>query len=66
MNSHIMHSVEELENVIFVCFGAPKGDELPQVASTDDVVMDTVRECTGKTLRLVDAEFHHQTDPSYQ
>lgn len=66
MHAKIMNEIKELENVVFVCFGQPKGDELPQVASQDAVIIDMVSSCTGKPMHLVEEEIHHQTDPSYQ
>ena len=30
--------VEILEDVVMTCYGKPQGDELPQVASSDDIV----------------------------
>lgn len=65
-NPNIAEEVQNLENVVFVCFGVPKGDELPQVATRDDVVVDILHDATGKSLNLLDAEIHNQTDPSYQ
>lgn len=62
----IIREVQDLENVVFVCFGRPEGDDLPQVCTSDDVVVDLICDTTGKTMKLVDAEIHHQTDPSYE
>lgn len=58
--------VLDLENIVMPCNGRPEGDELPQIATCDDTIVEVVQGATGKPLMLVDAEIHHQTDPSYQ
>ena len=60
LDTDFIKDVQHLENVIFVCFGKPKGDELPQAANHDDMIIDMIHNRTGKPLELIDAEIHNQ------
>ncbi len=62
MRHDIRHEVQGLENVISVCFGSPRGDDLPQIGGENDMVLDTLQDCSGKTMHLIDAEIHHQVE----
>lgn len=62
----IIKEVENLENVIFVCFGQPDDIDLPQIAGEDDVIVDLMQHVTGRPHGSVEAEFNHQIDGSYQ
>ena len=62
IDNDFVHNVKDMENIIFVCFGTPKGDELPQVATPDDVVIDLMSRQTGKSHSFADALYHHQTE----
>lgn len=61
MHRDLRDQIENLEDSIFVCFGQQAGHDLP-VASDDDVILDLLHDCTGKSMNLVDAEFRHQTN----
>lgn len=46
MSDNLVNEVKYLEDVVCVCFGKPQGDELPQVASSEDIIQsvtDTVQ-----------------------
>lgn len=43
-NKTLRRDVETMENVIFVCFGKPRGNELPQVATEEQILLDLLRE----------------------
>jgi hypothetical protein len=60
-----MQEVEDLENVVFVCFGRPSDSDLPQVSDDDGVVIDLWQEMSGKPIHEIEAEFYHQTE-TYQ
>lgn len=55
----LIREVENLENVVFVCFGRPKGDELPQVATEKDIVVDLLHSMAGGNASH---EFYDRTD----
>jgi len=69
MASHdpqFMNEIKDLENIIDPYFGKLKADELPQIETSDEVVIGLLHEHSQKPIELIDAEIHHQTDPSYQ
>lgn len=53
-------NARRMDNVIFTCFTKPKGDELPQAVSQDDLIIDLLHDCTGIPHDAVSAELHHQ------
>ena len=65
-STDFIKEVEDLENVIFVCFGRPTDADLPQIADEDNIIVDLVQHMTGKSHVLVEAEIHNQIDGSYQ
>ncbi len=65
-STDFIKEVEDLENVIFVCFGRPFDHELPQVADEDNIIIDLLQHMSGKSHALVESEIHHQIDGSYQ
>jgi hypothetical protein len=65
-STDFIKEVEDLENVIFVCFGRPSDYDLPQVADEDSIIVDLLQHMSGKSHALVEAEIHHQIDGSYQ
>lgn len=62
MNTNLKRDVVDLENVLFVCFGQPDDDDLPQIANDDGALIDVMQEYTGKPFHLVEAEFYHQME----
>jgi hypothetical protein len=65
-STDVIKEVEDLENIIFVCFGQPMESDLPQVADEDSIIVDLVQHMSGKPHVLVEAEIHNQIDGSYQ
>jgi hypothetical protein len=59
-----VHSIEEsaieMDNIISVCCGNPQGDELPQVASAEDILIDVYSDITNAPREYAAAMFHHQ------
>ncbi len=49
INTDFVRKVEKMENIIFVCFGKPKGEELPQVMAEKDVITDLIQEQSGQS-----------------
>ena len=55
-----IQDIEDLENVIFVCFAKPRDEELPQTATDDAVVVDLMRRRTGESFDLLEAKLNNQ------
>ena len=41
-------------------FGTPRGDELPQVAGVEDILMDVYSDILNMPLEYAAGHFHHQ------
>lgn len=54
-------NVRRMDNVVFACFTKPRGDELPQAVSEDELIIEVMQECTGLSHEEMSAELHHQT-----
>lgn len=50
------------QDIIAYCCGQPQGDELPQIASEDDIAVDIYHDVTSMTREQAMAYLHHQTD----
>lgn len=48
-----------LEKLISVCGGLPQGDELPQVATPSDLIIQTLQERTGDPISDIQADLTH-------
>ncbi len=60
---HVKSIVEdaiEMDKIVSVCCGSPRGDELPQVASAEDILMDVYSDITNAPREYAAAMFHHQ------
>ena len=58
--SSFIQSTKDLESVMSVCCGSPRGDELPQVGTVDDFIVDIFAETTNQPRELVAGWLHHQ------
>lgn len=56
----IVEDASEMENIVSVCCGNPQGDELPQVASAEDILIDVYSDITNAPREFAAAMFHHQ------
>lgn len=56
----IFEDAIEMESIVSVCCGSPRGDELPQVASTEDIMIDIYSDMTNAPREFAAAMFHHQ------
>lgn len=52
----------DMESLMSVCCGNPRGDELPQVASEQDLVLDVYSDMLNKPRDYAAGIFHHQLD----
>ena len=59
IDTDFARKVEKMENIIFVCFGKPKGEELPQVMAERDVIADLIQEQSGQPYEKINNRFHH-------
>jgi len=58
IDTNFARKVEKMENIIFVCFGKPKGEELPQVMAEQDVVTNLIQEQSGQPHEEINNRFH--------
>lgn len=49
-------NVLALEHAVLPVCGHPEGDELPQVATLDDIEMDLICEMTGKPWEVIQGD----------
>ena len=52
----------QMENLMSVCCGNPRGDELPQVASEQDIILDVCSDVLNISRDYTSGLFHHQFD----
>ena len=60
----MMANVSELENPSLYC-GIPQGDELPQVAGVEDILMDVYSDILNMPREYAAGCFHHQLDNDF-
>lgn len=65
-SNNFENKMRDLDRLTSMALATPRGDDLPQVASPDEIIIEVLHNCTGKPIELLDVEVHHQTDPSYQ
>lgn len=53
------NNIDELDNTPAV-FGTPRGDELPQVAGVEDILMDVYSDILNMPREYAAGHFHHQ------
>lgn len=53
---------EDIESILSVCGGIPQGDELPQVAGEEDIIMDVYSDILDMPRQYATAAVHHQFD----
>jgi len=59
MNSIVEETIE-MEDIVSVCFGNPRGDELPQVAGIEDILIDVFSDMGNVPREIAAGMFHHQ------
>ena len=57
-------NISEWENPSLYC-GLPQGDELPQAASTQDILMDVYSDILNMPREFAAGCFHHQFDHEF-
>lgn len=63
--SHIVQKAVEMDKLMSVCCGTPQGDELPQVAGEEDILMDVYSDILNMPREYASARFHHQYDDEF-
>ena len=56
----IVEDAIEMENIVSVCGAMPRGDELPQVAGLEDILIDVYSDMTNAPREIAAGLFHHQ------
>lgn len=56
----IVEDVIEMENIVSVCGGNPRGDELPQVAGLEDILIDVYSDMTNATREVAASMLYRQ------
>lgn len=64
IEDRVHEQADYMEDVISVCGAIPQGDELPQVGSIEDVVLDVCSSLTTMPRDYVCACYHHQCEDS--
>lgn len=59
------YDASEMEVLMSVCCGMPRGDELPQVAGTEDIIADVYSEFSNSPRNMVSSLMHHQFEDEY-
>ncbi len=65
MDTNLKREIEDLENVIVVCFGQPTDMDLPQIADESSIIVELMQDISGMPYGQVEAQYHHQIDPAY-
>lgn len=60
-----MQQDTEFQDAIAVCGGMPKGDELPQVAGVEDILMDVYSDALNMPRDYATGIFHHQVEDDF-
>lgn len=63
-DSTLDHNMD-LQDAISVCGGMPRGDELPQVAGVEDILMDVYSDVLNMPREYAAGVFHHQTEDDF-
>lgn len=66
MKRHIrVQDVTMMEDLMSVCCGNPQGDELPQVAGLEDIMIDVVSDALQVPHQYAAGAIHHQFDNDF-
>jgi hypothetical protein len=61
----IVDDNNEMDMIANVCCGVPRGDELPQVAGVEDILLDIYSDMLNVPREYAAGHFHHQYEDSY-
>lgn len=56
----IIEDAKDMDMIMSVCGAMPRGDELPQVAGIEDILMDVYSDVLNAPRDIAAARFHHQ------
>ena len=54
------------ENATLMCYGCPKGDELPQVAGMEDILIDVYSDMLNMPRDYAASRLHHQYEDEFE
>ncbi len=63
--STIIENANDVETTA-ACFGTPRGDELPQVAGVEDILLDVYSDILNVPREYAAGRFHHQYDDDFE
>lgn len=63
--SSIRQNAMEMEDIMAVCCGVPQGDELPQVAGVQDILIDVYSDMLNMPREIAAGRFHHQYEDDF-
>lgn len=55
----------DMENLMSVCCGSPRGDELPQAPGLQDILMDVYSDALNMPREFAAGRMHHQYDDDF-
>lgn len=64
--NRILENAQEMENIVSVCCGNPRGDELPQAAGLQDILMDVYSDILNVPRDYAAGHFNHQYADDYE
>lgn len=62
---HIMEDAQALDNLMSVCGAIPQGDELPQVAGINDILVDVYSDVLNMPHEYAAGAVFHQYDDNF-
>ena len=54
------------QEAVITTFGTPQGDELPQVAGVEDILLDVYSDILNVPREYAAGRFHHQFDDDFE
>ncbi len=60
INGNPSEQATDMEKAVSLCYGRPEGDELPQVASVDDILVDIYCDALNMPHEYAAGRVHHQ------
>lgn len=66
MKRHMMEqNINMMEELMSVCCGTPQGDELPQAAGLEDIMIDVYSDVFQMSHEYAAGALHHQFDNDF-
>lgn len=62
---HIFDDINSMDSIMSVCGAIPQGDELPQVASVNDILVDVYSDVLNMPHEYAAGAVFHQYDDNF-